>query len=178
MKRFKTKKIAAVVLTAGLVLGGGGIAFAYFTSTGSGTGSAQVGTPSGVITFASTGPATPLLPDDTPVPFDFHMASNQPGGTMVYVGNVYLSIMRSGTGPTAVAETADGTPISGCLADWFTVTSSVFVDIEFNGPDGALASDSDGLTLPTIEMMNQLVSQDACQGASIGIGFNMAPPVG
>jgi hypothetical protein len=39
MKRFMNKKVAAIGLAAGLVLGVGGAAFAYFSSTGGGTGS-------------------------------------------------------------------------------------------------------------------------------------------
>jgi hypothetical protein len=47
MKLFKTrKKMATVGITFALVIGGAGAAFAYFTSTGSGTGSAKTGTAS------------------------------------------------------------------------------------------------------------------------------------
>ena len=44
MKRFMNKKVAVVGLTVALVMGVGGAAFAYFSSTGGGTGSAGVGT--------------------------------------------------------------------------------------------------------------------------------------
>ena len=43
MKRFMNKKVVAIGLAAGITLGGAGAAFAYFTSTGNGTGSATVG---------------------------------------------------------------------------------------------------------------------------------------
>lgn len=49
MKRFtKRHKLATILLATGLVLGIGGAAFAWFTTTGSGTGSAQIGTASTV----------------------------------------------------------------------------------------------------------------------------------
>ena len=44
MKRFMNKKVAAIGLAAGLALGVGGAAFAFFTTSGSGTGSTTAGT--------------------------------------------------------------------------------------------------------------------------------------
>jgi hypothetical protein len=49
MKRFINKKVAVVGLTVALVMGVGGAAFAYFSSTGGGTGSAGVGTSSNLV---------------------------------------------------------------------------------------------------------------------------------
>ena len=49
MKRFMTKKVAVVGLVVALVIGVGGAAFAYFTTTGGGTGSAAVGTQSALV---------------------------------------------------------------------------------------------------------------------------------
>ena len=43
MKRFMSKKVAGIGLAAGLTLGMAGAAFAYFTSTGSNTGTGSVG---------------------------------------------------------------------------------------------------------------------------------------
>ena len=48
MKRFMTKKVAVVGLVVALVIGVGGAAFAYFSTTGTGSGAAQVGTASNV----------------------------------------------------------------------------------------------------------------------------------
>ena len=45
MKRFMNKKMLVVGVAVALVLGIGGVAFAYFTSNGTGTGSADVGSP-------------------------------------------------------------------------------------------------------------------------------------
>ncbi len=46
MKRFMNKKVVAIGLAAGMTLGAAGAAFAYFTTTGSGTGSATTGSAS------------------------------------------------------------------------------------------------------------------------------------
>ena len=48
MKRFRTKKALITSAAFVLILAAGGAAFAYFTSSGSGTGSAQTGTASNV----------------------------------------------------------------------------------------------------------------------------------
>jgi len=49
MKRFMNKKVLVVGVAVALAIAAGGAAFAYFTSTGGGTGAAQVGTPSNLI---------------------------------------------------------------------------------------------------------------------------------
>ena len=49
MKRFINKKTLVIGMAVALVLGIGGVAFAYFTSNGTGTGSAEVGSPSNVL---------------------------------------------------------------------------------------------------------------------------------
>ena len=59
MKRFMNKKVAAIGLAAGLALGAAGAAFAYFTSTGAGNGTASVGTTASDI--AVEGTSTPAL---------------------------------------------------------------------------------------------------------------------
>jgi len=48
MKRFMNKKVATIGLAAGLALGAAGAAFAYYVSTGSGTGQASTGSSSNV----------------------------------------------------------------------------------------------------------------------------------
>ena len=57
------KKFIAGALAAGLVMGAGGIAAAYFTTTGSGSGSGTVGTPttvtlSGSVSLSEANPGT------------------------------------------------------------------------------------------------------------------------
>ena len=70
MNHFLNKKTAGVVLAVSLVIGGGGVAFAYFTSGGSGSGSANVGT-TGATDFAITqsGPQGALYPGGAPLAF-------------------------------------------------------------------------------------------------------------
>ena len=62
MKVFRSKKAVAVLVAGAIALGGAGAALAYFTSSGTGTGNATVGTSSNwsVASTAPTGGA--LLP--------------------------------------------------------------------------------------------------------------------
>ena len=55
MKRFMSKKLLVVGVAMALVLGIGGAAFAYFTSAGSGTGSAKTGS-AALLTINQVGP--------------------------------------------------------------------------------------------------------------------------
>ncbi len=60
---FSTKKrIAAVVLSGAVLLGTGGIAAAYFSTTGSGVGSAVTGSSTGPLAITQVGGVAPLLP--------------------------------------------------------------------------------------------------------------------
>ena len=107
----------ALAVTAGLVAGGGGIAFAYFTDSGSGTGSAQVAGPrTDVFTIAQIdngeGPTGDMLPGGDPQEIDFSVTNNSDSGE--YLGVVGLTVMTNTS--TGDAETANGTDISNCLA--------------------------------------------------------------
>ena len=166
MMRFTHKKTAAVAVTAVLALSGGGIAFAYFTAGGSGSGSANVGSaPTDAFSITSTGPSSPLLPGNPPQSFEVDVANTT--GQAAYVGTVYMKVMTyQESGDAATAEGAD---IVGCTASWFSVTDSVDVD-QVVPAHGSVSS-----TTPTIQMPAQSLNQDACKDASVGIAFTTTP---
>ena len=62
MKRFMNKKVVAIGLAAGLTLGAAGAAFAYFTTSGSGSGTTNAGTAGTVSLSASIAGA--IVPGD------------------------------------------------------------------------------------------------------------------
>ena len=62
MKRFMNKKVMAIGLAAGLTLGAAGTAFAYFTTSGSGSGATNAGTAGTVSLSASIAGA--IVPGD------------------------------------------------------------------------------------------------------------------
>jgi hypothetical protein len=163
MRRLTHKKTVAVAVTAVLTLSGGGIAFAYFTSGGSGVGSAAVGSaPAGAFDITTTGPTDPVLPGNGPQTFDVQVANTT--GQDEYVGTVYVSIATDTD--NGDVTTADGIDIPDCLASWFTVTPSVDVDQVVAAGNAVTSGDT-----PSIEMPAAPVDQDACQNAAVGINF-------
>jgi hypothetical protein len=101
MKRFMSKKVAVVGIAVGLTLGLSGAAFAYFLSTGTGAGTATVGSAS-VIQLSSS-VVGPLYPGGGSiwVPISVH----NPSAANEYVGTISGVVTTQG----------------GCLSSWFTV---------------------------------------------------------
>jgi hypothetical protein len=105
MKRFMNKKVAAIGLAAGLALGIGGAAFAYFTNNGgSGTGTGSVGTSTTWLVNNPTTSDAALLPGTGSQTFAFTVKNN---GT----GNQGLTSVTATVAPHN----------SGCDASWYSV---------------------------------------------------------
>jgi hypothetical protein len=152
--------IAIAVITAALVLAGGRAAYAYFTSSGSGTGAASVG---------SAGASDWGVTEDTG---ESTIGAIYPGS-----GNdqIVFSVENDGSGDqqfsTATAtvdhddsgniETADG-PVTGCLASWFdaAVTNDPRINTDVNS--GGSVQVTVKVTMPS----DATDDQNACEGAS------------
>ena len=144
MSKYVTKKRVIVVAVAALAIGLGTSAFAYFTSIGSGTGTATVGSSSAVtLNSPSVGP---LYPDGADVPVD--VTIHNPGSGSEYVNHVSGSV-------------ADN---SGCLGSWFQVDGFDYAD--------TLGAGADATVQTQVRMVNQNLSQDACQGKSMTINWS------
>lgn len=149
-KMFNTKrKIAAAGLTAAIILGTGGVAAAYFTSTGSGNGSATVGTasPWNVTVDAATG--GPLLPGS---------GTETMGYSISHIGGGVQKLN------SATASINPATLPAGCSAAWFTADAGTFTD---NG-DGSYSG------TVTVTMNNVNANQNACQGGDVGVILDAA----
>ncbi len=158
-----------VVLTAVLTLAGGGLAYAWFVSTGTGSGLAIVGSsPSHAFVISADTPAGPVLPGSGPQAFDVNVANTTGQDAAVTV--VSISLATSGND----VATDTGADIPGCLATWFSVTSSVTFDAVVPA-HSSITAGGRALPLPDITMSEAGVSQDACQGASIGVEFTTGP---
>lgn len=165
MKHHLTKKIAAIALTAGLVLGGGGIAFAYFTSSGGGTGSATVGTTGGSdFSVTSSWADASLYPGTPAVPFTITVTNNGSGDE--HVGYVDIAVASD---PDTGFALENGSPVADCMSNWFSVTPQVTVDSTIS----AGASDSD-IAGPSIQMTDSSTDQDACQGHLVDMTFTVS----
>jgi hypothetical protein len=159
LRRF-TKKRTLAALTVVAVLAAAGAAFAYFTSTGSGTGSATIGSATA-----------------------FNVTVNNPTGGPLYPGSgsesLSYTIKNAGSGTqnlsaTSVAVTADtngdvkhnGASVAGCKASWFSAVDNAPAYGPLAG--GASVNGSVTVTMPD----NTTDNQDACQSASPDVAVN------
>jgi hypothetical protein len=154
-----TKRTAAIT-TAGavLLLAGTGVAYAYWTAGGSGTGSATTG--AGVnLTVNQTATLTDMFPGDTAQGLSGNF-DNTTGAT-VAVTSVTASI---------ASVTLAGNPITGCSADDYTLAGATMSAVQ-NVPVGTGVGSWSGAT---IKFHNTTANQDACKGATVTLAYVVA----
>jgi len=141
LKAISTKG-AIFGLSAGVALGLSGAALAYWTQSGSGTGSAQTGTTTAV-TVNQTTVVTGMYPGEPAVTLAGNFTNPNPGS--VKVGTV-----------TGALDTAN-LP-AGCVAGDFTVAGSAVINAEI--PTGTNVGTWSGVT---IHMNDTAINQDGCK---------------
>lgn len=147
------KKLIAIATTALLVVGGGSAAFAYWTSTGAGTGSATTGTSTALTVTSKAATGAALVPGGTTPQIVEFTVTNPSTGTQ------YL------TSVTATVANADGsawTAISGCSAADYSVA---VVPPAY----GQMAASTTKTGTVQITMNNLPTNQDACKNATVPI---------
>jgi hypothetical protein len=145
MRRFTKKQYLVAGVAAAIIAGTAGSAIAYWTTSGSGTGSATTGTSTAVTLHASF--ADGLTPG----------ASE----TVTYkADNTGASAQQ--VGPISAVVSIDTTHATdGCLASDYTVPNSVGNNTIPAGATGAAAGSS------TITFADTANNQDACKGATV-----------
>jgi hypothetical protein len=141
--------LGAVILV--LALAGGG-AFAYFTTSGSGTGEATVSNPSNSLEVTGT-PVAALAPGIGKT--STITIKNTSEGT-VHLGTLQVSI------------TGNSQSATGCKTSWFKVSpeTSTF------GPTGVeLAAAGTKTAVVEVSMVNVEESQNACKGATVNLHY-------
>lgn len=145
-----TGKRASIALGSTIAVVAAGVAFAYFTSSGSGTGSASVGSSSAVTLHASI--SSNLFPgSSSPVT----LTVDNPSSGAQRVGTVSLSSITVDAGHSSCATT-----ISGGNPD-FTM-AAVPVNQVFSPGNGQSVT-----ATGTLAMNETGVNQDGCQGATL-----------
>ncbi len=139
MRMFSRKALVAGGLVA--TLGLGGIAFAYFTQSGSGTGSASVGS-SAAITLSASAP-TAVTPAG--VTSDVAIVVTNPGSGSQHVNSVSLT-------------SVDASDVN-CVTSAFSMPSVTV--------NQTLAAGAFTTVHGTLSMADNGLNQDACQGASL-----------
>jgi hypothetical protein len=148
----KKRGVAALSVIAVLAVAGG--AYAYFSSNGSGTGSATVGTATNftVTAQAATGSMYPGAGSST-----FTYVVNNPGTGAENVTGTTATVASSG------GNILDGgTPVSGCSASWFTASNTAPTGL----PQDLAGGTSSTSGSVTVTMSDSGTNQDACKGHS------------
>jgi hypothetical protein len=131
MKRFMNKKVAAIGLATGLALGAAGAAFAYFTTSGSGTGSTTAGTASGLTLHASIAGA--IVPGDGGQSVTFTADNSNTGAQYVNTISFVSVTSTDGTcqtfltanpGQFSMADVPSGTDVPGSTVTPFALNGT------------------------------------------------------
>jgi len=155
MKRFMNKKVAAIGLAAGLALGAAGAAFAYFTSTGDGTGSASVGSSTAWNVAVTSDSSNSLLPGSGSETLSYTVTNESSGAQAL---NAITPTIKADSSGDVYAQ---GVAVAGCKASWFTVVSN-----GDQSPAFGTSISSQGTTTGTVTvtMQDSGTPQDNCQG--------------
>ncbi len=157
-QRRRARRRAALVMVptvAGVFVAG--TAFAYWTTSGAGTGTSSAGT-SAPVTVTGVG-ATGLVPGGTAQSISFTINNSQP--TAQYISSVAISI---------ASITKKANAVGDCVAGDFELTqpNSINSDIasgsrNFDASQGA-----------KIRMINSNYNQDGCKEATVNLNFTAA----
>jgi hypothetical protein len=149
MNRMSRNGYIALGAAGAALLLGGGVAFAFWTSSGTGTGTAAAGT-TGSVTVAQNGSITGLYPGG-------------PGQTIA------VDITNPNAGAVTLAgvtATVVDTSNVGCTAADFTISGPVYAGGSIAGGATVTASAA------TIQMVNEAArNQDACKGVTVNLAF-------
>ena len=148
------KKIAIGAIAAVLILGGGGAAFAYWPSTGTGTGSATTGENTDFVVTDSAPVGAALTPGGPSQSTGFRVANSGTGGQAL--SSVLVTIANSdGTAWVAIA---------GCSAADYSVTVPTVAYGTITG-----GGHVDGTV--SVSMVDSALNQDSCQGVTVPLYF-------
>ena len=146
----RTKKSKAIVATAAITVATVGGAYAYWTTTGTTSGSATTGTSSAFVVTTDAATGGPLTPGGPTQTVAFHVQNNNSG--VQRLSNVAVTVATS----TGAAWTA----VPGCSAADYTIGTP-----SFTAGDIASGATKDGTV--TITMNNLSTNQDACKSVTV-----------
>jgi hypothetical protein len=154
MRRF-SKKFTVIAASAAILVAGGGVAFAFWTSGGSGTGSAATGT-SEDVTVVQTSTVTDMGPG---------VAAQTLSGnfTNANTGPAYVTTVTA-----SIASVFQGGVLAvGCSASDYTLTGTA-MSVGAEVPVGTGVGTWTGAT---IAFNNTAANQDACKGATVNLAY-------
>jgi hypothetical protein len=161
---FNKKKLAA--LAAVVAVGGGTAAYAYWTTTGTGSGTASAGT-SSAVTVAGTSAST-LYPGTTST---VSFTAGNPGTANQSISSIHLVSVQAY--PTSADRTAGTNVITACGGVAGAGHDFAMPDVTVNpATDGNIAAGATAQTLTatgTLTMNNLSTNQDTCKSAFLAL---------
>jgi hypothetical protein len=180
VKRFFSNKYKVATVTTALVLGLSGAAYAYFTSSGQGTGSAVVGSSSTFTVSSTADVAADLVPNTTigtgVIDTVSYTVTNPSSGNQ-NLANVVISIgTSSGTSPNTTegnwTRTVAANP--ACTSASFSVGGQAVGDGVTAGSGSFTVHPNVDLTpgqvysgSVTLQLIDNSGNQNSCQGATV-----------
>jgi hypothetical protein len=143
------KRFALIAGTTAAVLLGGGIAVGYWSTTGSGSGSADVGT-SSALEIDQTNTTDLLYPGGPAADIDLDITNNTDGDLRI---DTLSAVITTG--------------VVGCNASDFVFTPSAAVT-DVDVPAGVTSISA----AATISMTNTSLNQDLCKNADLTLAFS------
>jgi len=161
----KMNKKTTAILATGLLLASAGGAYAYWTTTGSGTGSATTGTTSlfTIVNAATTGSAlSPNGPTQTAT-FNVH----NPGSGSQFVSSVVVSVANSDGSPW--------TSVTGCSASDFSLNTGSVGAAATLLPAENLATGADSTQQSvTIRLIDSGSPQNGCKSVTVPLHYSVS----
>jgi hypothetical protein len=154
-----TKKRALTLGAVGLLIVAG-VAIAYWTAGGSGSGSASVAGAQSALTANQTSTLTAMYPGDSAQTISGDFDNPNPGP--IFVSTVTASI--------ASVTKASGAPAGTCDATDFTLANAIMTV----NAQVASGTANGSWTGATIQFNNKATNQDACKGATVNLSYAIA----
>ncbi len=162
MLRKFNKKTVLIALSVVAVLAVAGTAVAYFTNSGSGTGSATVGT-SVAATVDGTSTAILYPGDPAGIPVSITVTNNGAGSQQI--DTVHFTGADAFAGPGFTNPIPVGTGAGQCDVAAFTMANVLINE------DLAAGATTSGVHTGTLKMADTGVSQDGCKNAVLRLNL-------
>jgi hypothetical protein len=156
--RALNKKVVTGVVAGTLVLAGSGVAYAYWTATGSGTGSATTAAGGSNLFLAQTSTISNLHPGGAAQAITGRVTNK--ADNAAYVTSVTVTIVGVALAPGA----------TGCDKTDYVIANSIMNVGKDLAGKGGVAEFSGA----SIQFNNKETSQDACKGASVLLNYTAA----
>ena len=155
----RNKKKLAALATGALVLGSAGVAYAYWTTSGTGTGSGT--TTAGVVDMVGFDQDSlgAMYPGDSSQPLTVTVSNDSTESAYIALVKAYITTNKAGC--TGADFLLDGAAAPSTSAD------AVALDWDAQDLAAGGADDATG----TIQFNNTGGNQDACKGAAVTINY-------